>query len=148
MDMSILNKKMILILCFFSIFQFFAISRNNVDREFSKFEYDLADYLPHIDGRADVQICKSNKDKAIVDMYFYTSLYKVHYFIEVFSDSLNGYSEKIIYENPYDSSKNTKHERLEEFSCNSTDLKDLSSNTRKYIELALDLIKESLDSFM
>ena len=54
----------------------------NICEEYKKYNYDLSDYLPNVNGLAEVYLSKEDLNNAYVKLYFYTSMYQVVYQIE------------------------------------------------------------------
>ena len=118
------------------------LSSNN-HNGYSKFEYDLADYLPNVNGRGEVFINESNKNNCYVKMYFYTSMYQVHYYISFTKYHFKGFSEKITYNEQY-AIDNSKKEQLEDFEGKKSEMSKQAERIQKYLNLALELIDKSL----
>jgi|GEM_PF-3780163 len=119
-----------------------SLSSNN-HNAYSKFEYDLADYLPNVNGRGEVFINESNKNDCCVKMYFYTSMYQIHYYISFTEHSFRGFSEKITYNEQY-TKHNSKKARLYFKENEKSEISKQSERVQKYLNLALELIDESL----
>ena len=112
-------------------------------KTYLKFEYDFADYLTNVNGRGEVFINESNKNDCFVELYFYTSMYQLYYYISFTEDEVIGFSEKTNYKELYKVENSTK-ERLENFKGKKADILNQSETSRKYISLALKLMEESL----
>lgn len=111
---------------------------------YKKIEYDLADYISHADGYGEVYINNQNEKDTIVELYFFTSLYKGHYYFQFFENNFEGFFEKYLYKEQYELELSTK-EVVEEFEGNIFDISKLSNQTQKYLTLSVELIKESLN---
>ena len=76
----------------------------NLDLDlYTKYTFDLADYQPHVDGFANIYVCKNDLKSCIVKLYYYSSMYKIQYFFTINNDYLDGYYEKILYKESYTS---------------------------------------------
>ena len=145
MVLQMLNKSRIFVLLILLIICNLysnSLSSNN-HNAYSKFEYDLADYLPNVNGRGEVFINESNKNDCCVKMYFYTSMYQIYYYISFTEHSFKGFSEKITYNEQY-TINNSKKELLEDFEGKKSEISKQSERVQKHLNLALELIDESL----
>jgi len=115
----------------------------NNEKNYLKFEYDLADYLANVNGRGEVFINELNTNDCFVEMYFYTSMYQVHYYITFTEYDFKGFSEKTTYNEPYNVENSTK-ECIEVFDGKKAEISKQSETSSKYIFLALKLVEESL----
>ena len=118
-----------------------SILRNK--KNYLQFEYDLADYLTNVNGRSEVFINESNEKDCYVELYFYTSMYQVHYYISFLENDFKGFSEKTTYNEPYNL-ENSKKEQKKNFEGKTAELSKQAEPSRKYISLALKLVQESL----
>ena len=87
----------------------------------------MADYLANVNGRGEVFINELNTNDCFVEMYFYTSMYQVHYYITFTEYDFKGFSEKTTYNEPYN-----------------VEISKQSETSKKYIFLALKLVEESI----
>ena len=76
-------------------------------------------------------------------MYFYTSMYQIHYYISFTEHSFKGFSEKVTYNEQY-TINNSKKEHMEDFEGEKSEISKQSERVQKYLNLALELIDESL----
>lgn len=136
---------LIIALLFFSFFVSAQsmIQKKQNDKSYLKYEYDLADYLANVNGRGEVFINDLNTNDCFVEMYFYTSMYQVHYYITFTEYDFKGFSEKTTYNEPYNVENSTR-ECMEVFDGKKAEISKQSETSRKYISLALKLVEESL----
>ncbi len=111
-------------------------------KEYHQYEYDLADYLPHADGRGVVYINKSDENDCYVEMFFYTSMYQVHYHIVFTKQDYKGFSQQIYYTEPY-GIEEAKQEVPRFFEGKRDVIPMQSGADMKYVNLALELLEES-----
>lgn len=97
MAMSMLNKKIIIVLLvFLSCMNIFSLKKYSEVKDYKKFEYDLADYVSNANGIGEVYMNAEKTDNH-VELYFYSSLYKIHYSITFSDRKFSGYAEKFTY---------------------------------------------------
>lgn len=112
-------------------------------KEYHKDEYDLADYLPHVNGRGVVYINKSDENDCYVEMFFYTSMYQIQYCIAFTRHDYKGFSEQISYNDPY-VIEGAKRDSSRFFEGKRDEIPIQSGTDIKYVNLALELLNESL----
>lgn len=101
---------------------------------YKKYTFDLADYMPHANG---VVIIYKNKDETardIVKVYYYSSMYKIQYYININNEYIEGYCEKVEYVEPY-TVEGSKIIKIEEFSGKIHKISGLSGLTEKTLDL-------------
>lgn len=108
---------------------------------YTKYTFDLADYQPHVDGFANIYVCKNDLKSCIVKLYYYSSMYKIQYFFTINNDYLDGYCEKILYKEPY-TTEDAEILKLEEFSGKRQSISSSSKLTQKSIDLIYFLLSE------
>ena len=106
----------------------------NLDLDlYTKYTFDLADYQPHVDGFANIYVCKNDLKSCIVKLYYYSSMYKIQYFFTINNDYLDGYCEKILYKEPY-TTEDAEILKLEEYLMKTSDF---------YYDLPQELIAQT-----
>ena len=112
------------------------------NKQYIKHEYDMADYVPHSNGIGEVFIDKFNSNKSIVELYFFTSTYKMYYHINFTDNFFDGYAERTEYMTQYD----TGHATTIEFEKFNGDILMLDKDnflSKKYIQIAWEILQES-----
>lgn len=140
-----LNKNIFTLLIFMFVIGvvFPMTNTKNLCEEYEKYEYDLSDYLPNVNGLAEVYLSKEDFANAYVKLYFYTSMYQVIYQIDFDESHIKGFAEKISYNEPY-TIENAQKSILEEFECEKSKIASLNKTLQKYVNLAIDLLDESV----
>lgn len=140
-----LNKNIFTLLIFMFVIGvvFPMTNTKNLCEEYEKYEYDLSDYLPNVNGLAEVYLSKEDFTNAYVKLYFYTSMYQVIYQIDFDESHIKGFAEKISYNEPY-TIENAQKSILEEFECEKSKIASLNKTLQKYVNLAIDLLDESV----
>jgi len=140
-----LNKNIFTLLIFMFVIGvvFPMTNTKNLCEESEKYEYDLSDYFPNVNGLAEVYLSKEDFTNAYVKLYFYTSMYQVIYQIDFDESHIKGFAEKISYNEPY-TIENAQKSILEEFECDKSKIATLNKTLQKYVNLAIDLLDESV----
>ena len=139
MAMSMLNKKiLIVLLVFLSCMNIFSLKKYSELSGYTKFEYDLADYISNANGIGEVYINTERTDNQ-VELYFYSSLYKIHYSITFSDRKFSGYAEKFTYIEPY-VIDNAERKKIESFEGDIENIEELKFISAKYIQLAYKLL--------
>lgn len=101
---------------------------------YNKYTFDLADYMSHANGVAIIYKNKDETDKDIVKVFYYSSMYKIQYFITINNEYIEGYCEKVEYVEPY-TVEGAKIKKIEEFSGKIHKISGLSGLTGKTLDL-------------
>lgn len=106
---------------------------------YKKYTFDLADYMPHANGVAIIYKNKDETDRDIVKVYYYSSMYKIQYCININNEYIEGYCEKVEYVEPY-TVEGSKIIKIEEFSGKVQKISGLSGLTEKTLDLIYSLL--------
>lgn len=101
---------------------------------YKKYTFDLADYMPHANGVAIIYKNKDETARDIVKVYYYSSMYKIQYCININNEYIEGYCEKVEYVEPY-TVEGSKIIKIEEFSGKIHKISGLSGLTEKTLDL-------------
>lgn len=138
-----LNKNIFTLLIFMFVIGVVFPMTKKLCEEYEKYNYDLSDYLLNVNGLGEVYLSKEDLNNAYVKLYFYTSMYQVVYQIEFNKNSIKGFAEKISYAEPY-AIETAQKSILEEFECEKSKIASLNKTLQKYVNLAIDLLDESV----
>jgi len=102
-----------------------------------KKDFNLADYVPYIDGMATVY---SIKEVKYVKLRFFSSMFQNQFFFCMNGDEITGYNKMIEYQEPFELSGATEN-IISVFSCNKAEFEKDTQNA-KYIKLGLLLLED------
>ena len=102
----------------------------------------MADYVPKSNGRGEVLIDKLDSNKSIVELYFFTSAYKMYYYISFADKFFDGYAERTDYMSHYDT-ENAITSEFEKFNGNILMIDKENFLSKKIIQIAWEIFQES-----
>ena len=104
--------------------------------------HDSCSVFVRLSQRGVVYINKSDENDCYVEMFFYTSMYQVHYHIVFTKQDYKGFSQQIYYTEPY-GIEEAKQEVPRFFEGKRDVIPMQSGADMKYVNLALELLEES-----